>query len=307
MIKPGIFKANDIRGITEGSDPEWDAAGAHAIGVAVVEVLNLNSGAGALVVGRDMRTSSPLMAAAFIDGVLSRGVDVVDIGLSSTDQLWFASGWLDLPGAMFTASHNPSEYNGIKLCLAGAKPINSAALAEIADRASAMESFSGVAPGQRSEQDLLPAYADYLHSLVDLTGIRRLRVVADAGNGMAGYTLPAVLGGDDLELIGLFLDLDGSFPNHPPNPLEPENLLDARQAVRNHAADLALVFDGDADRCFIIDERGEVVSPVGHTFVKAAMAEHNAIFGGEHSAHYYFRDFWGADTGMLAALHVLAA
>jgi phosphomannomutase len=352
MIKRGIFKANDIRGVTEGTDPEWDAAGAHAIGAAVVEVLGFSTGAGALVVGRDMRTSSPPMAAAFIDGVLSRGVNVIDIGLSSTDQLWFASGWLDLPGAMFTASHNPSEYNGIKLCLAGAKPINSAALAEIADRASAMESFSGVAPGQRSEQDLLPAYADYLHSLVDLTGIRRLRVVADAGNGMAGYTLPAVLGGDDLELIGLFLDLDGSFPNHPPNPLEPENLLDARQAVRNHAADLALVFDGDADRCFIIDERGEVVSPsaitamiasqelarepgativcnkitsrtvsevvlaeggkivvsrVGHTFVKAAMAEHNAIFGGEHSAHYYFRDFWGADTGMLAALHVLAA
>jgi phosphomannomutase len=352
MIKRGIFKANDIRGVAEGTDPEWDAAGAHAIGAAVVEVLGFSTGAGALVVGRDMRTSSPPMAAAFIDGVLSRGVNVIDIGLSSTDQLWFASGWLDLPGAMFTASHNPSEYNGIKLCLAGAKPINSAALAEIADRASAMESFSGVAPGQRSEQDLLPAYADYLHSLVDLTGIRRLRVVADAGNGMAGYTLPAVLGGDDLELIGLFLDLDGSFPNHPPNPLEPENLLDARQAVRNHAADLALVFDGDADRCFIIDERGEVVSPsaitamiasqelarepgativcnkitsrtvsevvlaeggkivvsrVGHSFVKAAMAEHNAIFGGEHSAHYYFRDFWGADTGMLAALHVLAA
>jgi len=352
MIKRGIFKANDIRGVTEGTDPEWDAAGAHAIGAAVVEVLGFSTGAGALVVGRDMRTSSPPMAAAFIDGVLSRGVNVIDIGLSSTDQLWFASGWLDLPGAMFTASHNPSEYNGIKLCLAGAKPINSAALAEIADRASTMESFSGVAPGQRSEQDLLPAYADYLHSLVDLTGIRRLRVVADAGNGMAGYTLPAVLGADDLELIGLFLDLDGSFPNHPPNPLEPENLLDAQQAVRHHAADLALVFDGDADRCFIVDERGEVVNPsaitamiasqelarepgativcnkitsrtvsevvlaeggkivvsrVGHTFVKAAMAEHNAIFGGEHSAHYYFRDFWGADTGMLAALHVLAA
>ena len=352
MIKPGIFKANDIRGITEGSDPEWDAAGAYAIGAAVVEVLDLRDGAGALVVGRDMRTSSPGMAAAFIDGVLSRGVNVVDIGLSSTDQLWFASGWLDLPGAMFTASHNPGEYNGIKFCLAGAKPITSAALAEIADRASAAETLPGVAPGQRSEQDLLPAYANYLHSLVALTGIRRLRVVADAGNGMAGYTLPAVLGGDDLELIGLFLDLDGTFPNHPPNPLEPENLLDAQAAVRDHAADLALVFDGDADRCFIIDERGHVVSPstitamiasqelarepgativcnkitsrvvsevvtaeggkivisrVGHTFVKAAMAEHNAIFGGEHSAHYYFRDFWGADTGMLAALHVLAA
>ena len=352
MIKRGIFKANDIRGVTEGSDPEWDAAGAHAIGAAVVEVLSLHRGAGALVVGRDMRTSSPPMASAFIDGVLSRGVNVVDIGLSSTDQLWFASGWLDLPGAMFTASHNPSDYNGIKLCLAAAKPITSATLAEIADRAGATEPLPAVAPGQRSEQDLLPAYATYLHSLVDLTGIRRLRVVADAGNGMAGYTLPAVLDSDDLDLIGLFLDLDGSFPNHPPNPLEPENLLDAQEAVRHHAADLALVFDGDADRCFIIDERGEVVSPsaitamiasqelarepgativcnkitsrivsevvsaeggkivisrVGHSFVKAAMAEHNAIFGGEHSAHYYFRDFWGADTGMLAALHVLAA
>jgi phosphomannomutase len=352
MIKRGIFKANDIRGITEGSDPEWDAAGAHAIGAAVVEVLDLTRGAGALVVGRDMRTSGPLMAAAFIDGVLSQGVNVIDIGLSSTDQLWFASGWLDLPGAMFTASHNPSEYNGIKFCLAGAKPITPATLAEVADRASATEPMPAVERGQRSEQDLLPAYANYLHSLVDLSGIRRLRVVADAGNGMAGYTLPAVLGDDDLELIGLFLDLDGTFPNHPPNPLEPENLLDAQAAVRENAADLALVFDGDADRCFIIDERGEVISPstitamiasqelarepgativcnkitsrvvpevvlaeggeivitrVGHTFVKAAMAEHNAIFGGEHSAHYYFREFWGADTGMLAALHVLSA
>jgi phosphomannomutase len=352
MIKLGIFKANDIRGITEGSDPEWDAAGAHAIGAALVEVLDLSRGAGALVVGRDMRTSGPLMAAAFIDGVMSRGVDVIDIGLSSTDQLWFASGWLDLPGAMFTASHNPSEYNGIKFCLAGAKPITPAALVEIADRASTTEPMPAVERGQRSEQDLLPAYAHYLHSLVDLSGIRRLRVVADAGNGMAGYTLPAVLGDDDLELIGLFLDLDGTFPNHPPNPLEPQNLIDAQAAVRDNAADLGLVFDGDADRCFIIDERGEVISPstitamiasqelarepgativcnkitsrvvpevvlaeggeivitrVGHTFVKAAMAEHNAIFGGEHSAHYYFREFWGADTGMLAALHVLSA
>lgn len=352
MIKRGIFKANDIRGITEGGDPEWDAAGAYAIGAAAVEVLEINSGSRSLVVGRDMRTSGPRMVAAFIDGVLDRGVNVIDIGLSSTDQLWFASGRLDLPGAMFTASHNPSEYNGIKFCLAGAKPITPAALAEIADRATAADPLPAVAPGQRSEQDLLPAYAKYLHSLVDLTGIRRLRVVADAGNGMAGYTLPAVLSGDDLELIGLFLDLDGTFPNHPPNPLEPENLRDAQAAVREQQADLALVFDGDADRCFIIDERGEVVSPsavtamiasqelarepgativcnkitsrvvpevvlaeggkivitrVGHTFVKAAMAEHDAIFGGEHSAHYYFREFWGADTGMLAAMHVLSA
>jgi phosphomannomutase len=351
MIKREIFKANDIRGITEGSDPEWDTAGAYAIGAAAVEVLEISAGTGALVVGRDMRISGPRMATAFIDGVLSRGVNVIDIGLSSTDQLWFASGSLDLPGAMFTASHNPSEYNGIKFCLAGAKPITPTALIEIADRAIATEPLPALTPGQRSDQDLLPAYAEYLHSLVDLTGIRRLRVVADAGNGMAGYTLPAVLASDDLDLLGLFLELDGTFPNHPPNPLEPENLLDARAAVREQGADLALVFDGDADRCFIIDERGEVVSPsaitamiasqelarepgativcnkitsrvvpevvlaeggkivitrVGHTFVKAAMAEHNAIFGGEHSAHYYFRDFWGADTGMLAAMHVLS-
>jgi phosphomannomutase len=351
MIKRGIFKANDIRGITEGADPEWDAAGAYAIGAAAVDVLDLQTAA-ALVVGRDMRISGPRMVGAFIDGVLSRGVDVIDIGLSSTDQLWFASGWLDLPGAMFTASHNPAEYNGIKFCLAGAKPITSVNLIEIADRASGPEPKPAATPGRRTERDVLPAYAAHLHSLVDMKGIRRLRVVADAGNGMAGYTLPAVLGGDDLELIGLFTELDGSFPNHPPNPLEPENLLDAQSAVRDRAADLALVFDGDADRCFIIDERGKVITPsvvtamiatqelarepgativcnkitsrvvsevvqaaggkivitkVGHTFVKAAMAEHNAIFGGEHSAHYYFRDFWGADTGMLAALHVLAA
>src|SRR4029450_2278379 len=222
MIKRGIFKANDIRGITEGSEPEWDAPGSYAIGAALVEVLGLNREPGALVVGRDMRTSGPQMAAAFIDGVLSRGVNVIDIGLSSTDQLWFASGGLDLPGAMFTASHNPSEYNGIKFCLAGAKPITPAALAEIAERAIAAQPLPAMVRGQRSEQDLLPAYADYLHSLVDLTEIRRLRVVADAGNGMAGFTLPAVLGGNDLELIGLFLDLDGTFPHHPPNPLVPE-------------------------------------------------------------------------------------
>jgi phosphomannomutase len=351
MITRAIFKANDIRGVTEGPEPQWDEAGAYAIGAALVDTLDLNAAEGALVVGRDMRVSSPRMAAAFIDGALSRGADVVDIGLASTDQLWFASGRLGLPGAMFTASHNPKEYNGIKFCLTGARPIAPAQLIEIADRAQGGAPASTVAPGERTEQDLLPAYADHLHSLVDLSGIRRLKVVADAGNGMAGHTLPAVLAPLNLELIGLFTDPDGTFPNHPPNPLEPENLLDAQAAVTEHGADLALVFDGDADRCFIIDERGAVVTPsavtamiasqelarepgativcnkitswtvpevvaeaggqivitkVGHTFVKAAMAERNAIFGGEHSAHYYFRDFWGADTGMLAALHVLA-
>jgi phosphomannomutase len=332
MITRAIFKANDIRGVTEGPGPQWDTNGAYAIGAALVDTLDLNAAEGALVVGRDMRVSSPRMAAAFIEGALSRGADVVDIGLASTDELWFASGRLGLPGAMFTASHNPKEYNGIKFCLAGARPIVPAQLREIADRVETGEPAPAAARGERSEQDLLPAYADHLHSLVDLTGIRHLRVVADAGNGMAGHTLPAVLGSLDLNLIGLFTEPDGTFPNHPPNPLEPENLLDARAAVTEHGADLALVFDGDADRCFIIDERGVVVTPsvvtamiasqelarepgativcnkitswtvpevvaeaggqivitkVGHTFVKAAMAERNAIFGGEHSAHYH--------------------
>ncbi len=352
MITREIFKANDIRGVTEGPDPQWDAAGAYAVGAALVDTLDLTAAEGALVVGRDMRVSGPVIAAAFVDGVLSRGVDVTDIGLASTDELWFASGRLGLPGAMFTASHNPAKYNGVKFCLAGARPITPAQLVEIADRALAGAPAPAAARGRRTETDLLPAYADHLHSLVDLTGIHRLTVVADAGNGMAGHTLPAVLGGQaEVELIGLYTDPDGTFPNHQPNPLEPENLVDAQAAVVEHGADLALVFDGDADRCFLIDERGAVVTPsvvtamiatqelarepgvtvvcnkitsrtvsevvreaggeivvtkVGHTFVKAAMAEHSAIFGGEHSAHYYFRDFWGADTGMLAALHVIA-
>jgi phosphomannomutase len=350
MITQRIFKANDIRGITEGPEPEWDEAGAFAVGVALVDVLGLGAGA-QLVLGRDMRVSGERMSAAFTDGVLSRGVDVLDIGLASTDELWFASGKLDLPGAMFTASHNPAAYNGVKFCLPGARPIDPAQLVEIARRAQGTPPGPAASRGTRTEQDLLPAYAEHLLALVDLTGIRRLTVVADAGNGMAGHTLPAVLGTLELDLIGLYTDPDGTFPNHQPNPLEPENLVDAQNAVREHGADLALVFDGDADRCFVIDERGEVVTPstvtamiaraelerepgstvvcnkitswsvpeivqelggevvitrVGHTFVKAAMAERGAIFGGEHSAHYYFRDFWGADTGMLAALHVLA-
>lgn len=355
MIAREIFKANDIRGVATGADVQWDTAGAAAIGSALVEVWELTGQT--LVVAQDMRTTGPVMAAAFADGVRAAGANVIDIGLASTDGLWFASGHLDLPGAMFTASHNPGNYNGIKFCHASARPVVAAELVAIADRAMAAD--DGTAPftpaerpGERTEQDLLPAYADHLLGLVDLTGIRRLRVVADAGNGMAGHTLPKVLGErSEIDLVGLFTDLDGTFPNHAPNPLEPENLVDAQAAVIEHRADLALVFDGDADRCFIIDETGAVVSPsavtamiasqelarepgativinkitsqavpatvaahggttvitrVGHTFVKKAMAEHNAIFGGEHSAHYYFRNFWGADTGMLAALHVLA-
>ncbi|HEY5981440.1 MAG TPA: phosphomannomutase/phosphoglucomutase [Microlunatus sp.] len=352
MIHARIFKANDIRGIATGPDPEWDATGAFAIGAASADVFEIADGAGALVLGRDMRTTSPELAAAFAEGVLSRGADVVDIGLASTDGLWFASGSLGLPGAMFTASHNPGTYNGVKFCHPGARPVEPEDLVAIRERALAEGATPAVRPGHRSEQDLLGAYAEHLLSLVDLSGIRRLKVVVDAGNGMGGLTTPAVLAGQNLEILGLYLDLDGSFPNHPPNPLEPANLVDAQAAVREHGADLAVVFDGDADRCFVIDERGEVVSPsaitgliavrelardpggtivinkitshsvpelvaaaggrtvitrVGHTFVKAAMAEHAAVFGGEHSAHFYFRDFWGADTGMLAALHMLAA
>ncbi|WP_152363365.1 phosphomannomutase/phosphoglucomutase [Microlunatus speluncae] len=357
MITPGIFKANDIRGRAIEPNPDWDSDGARAIGAAWVDVSGLKPGVDSLVIGRDMRLTSPEFAAAFADGVAGRGVDVIDIGLASTDQLWYASGALGLPGAMFTASHNPAPDNGIKFCRAGALPVAAGdlkALAEWVLPGSGSVVEEPAADGRRgtiTERDLLPDYAAYLHSLVDLTGIRRLKVVADAGNGMAGHTLPAVLGPLDLDLIGLYTDPDGTFPNHPPNPLEPENLVDAQAAVREHRADLGLVFDGDADRCFLIDETGAVVSPsvitamiagqelgrepggtivcntitsravpelvrarggqivitrVGHTFVKAAMAEYNAVFGGEHSAHYYFRDFWGADTGMLAALHVLA-
>ena len=355
MLKPVIFKANDIRGVTEGDAPEWDEAGARALGGALVDVFALSPGQGALVLGRDMRLSSPRLSAAFVEGVLARGVDVVDVGLASTDELWFASGHLDLPGVMFTASHNPGKYNGVKFCHPGAKPIEPEQLVALARRAGEDPAPPADQPGRYRELDLLGAYAEHLHALVDLSGIRPLRVVADAGNGMAGHTLPAVFpggaGAPPVEIIGLYTDPDGSFPNHPANPLEPENLVDAQAAVREHGADLALVFDGDADRCFLIDERGEVVAPsavtaliaaqeldrepgatvvinkitsrsvgevvaehggqlvitkVGHTFVKAAMAEHGAIFGGEHSAHYYFREFWGADTGMLAALHVMA-
>jgi phosphomannomutase len=367
MIDPAIFKANDIRGVaadgtSNDGDPvaEWDADGAYAIGAAVASVLA--SDAGSLVLGRDMRISSPQLAAAFADGVCDRGVAVIDAGPTSTDQLWFCSGRLDLPGAMITASHNPSQYNGIKFCLAGARPVSQRDLKMISDAALAGDEVQDAASGpdatsdrpvraELEHRDMLGDYAAHLHDLVNLDGINRLRVVVDAGNGMAGHTMPAVLGDQNVELIGLYTNPDGAFPNHPPNPLEPANRADAAAAVTAHQADLALIFDGDADRCFILDEAGQLVSPssitamiavselarepggtivinqitsrsvgeivatyggrcvvtrVGHTFVKAAMAAENAIFGGEHSAHYYFRDFWGADSGMLAALHVLA-
>jgi phosphomannomutase len=355
VIEPVVFKSNDIRGVVAGGERpgEWDEAGAARIGQAWADLAD-PAWRSTVVVGRDMRVSGEAISRAFIAGLRSRGVDVLDSGLSSTDQLWFASGSLDLAGVQFTASHNPADYNGIKFCRPGAAPVEPAFLKAVAARALQLEAEQSPLDeptGDLEQVDTLPGYAAHLHSLVDTDGLRHLTVVVDAGNGMAGHIVGAVFAGVDVDLIGLYLDLDGTFPNHQPNPLEPENLVDAQRAVREHGADLGLVFDGDADRCFIIDERGEVITPsvvtaliaaselgrepgativvnsvtsgtveqvvselggrvvtslVGHTHVKALMAAEHAIFGGEHSAHYYFRDFWGADTGMLAALHVLA-
>jgi phosphomannomutase len=350
---PSVFKAYDVRGtVPDQLGPDL----AHAVGAAMVRVLGVTDGAdapGAVVVGYDMRPSSPELTAAFAAGATSQGADVVDIGLASTDQLYFASGSLDLPGAMFTASHNPAQYNGIKLCRAGAAPVGTeTGLAEIRDLAVGPALPAAERGGSVERRDLLGAYADHLRTLVDLRGNRELTVVVDAGNGMGGHTVPTVFAGLPLRLVALYFELDGSFPNHEANPLDPANLVDLQRAVVAEGADIGLAFDGDADRCFVVDERGEPVSPsavtalvaerelakhpggtvihnlitsravpevvraaggvpvrtrVGHSYIKQEMARTGAIFGGEHSAHYYFRDFWRADTGMLAALHVLAA
>src|SRR4051794_14906233 len=301
-----------------------------------------------------MRPSSPGLAAAFAAGAADAGADVVMIGLASTDQLYFASGHLGCPGAMFTASHNPAQYNGIKLCREGAQPIGAdTGLHAIRDAVSGPEPYAAARLGRISERDVLGAYADHLLSLAPVTG-RRLRVVVDAGNGMAGLTAPVVLGriGDVVDLVPLYFELDGTFPHHEANPIEAENLVDLQDRVLAERADLGLAFDGDADRCFVVDEHGDAVSPstltaliavrelqrhpgsavihnlitsryvpevvtehggrpvrtrVGHSYIKATMAETDAVFGGEHSGHFYFRDFWRADSGMLAALHTLAA
>jgi phosphomannomutase len=347
-----IVKAYDIRGIV---GEQLDAAVVHDIGAAFAELGGSSGGSAgsqAVIIGYDMRDSSPGLAGAFAQGVTSRGVDVISIGLASTDMLYFASGWLGLPGAMFTASHNPARYNGIKLCRAGATPVGQDSGLDAIRIAVEGGIEPGSGGGSSSERDMLADYAGYLRSLVDLSAIRPLRVVVDAGNGMGGHTVPAVVEGLPLQVIPLYFELDGNFPNHEANPLDPANLVDLQAAVRAHGADLGLAFDGDADRCFVIDERGEPVSPsaitalvatrelatepgavviynlitsqavpeivaehggqpvrtrVGHSFIKQRMAETGAIFGGEHSAHYYFRSFWRADSGMLAALHVLAA
>ncbi len=354
-----IVKAYDVRGIVPD---QLDESVARALGAAFVEMLR-DSGddADRIVIARDMRASGPALAAAFAAGANAAGAAVVSIGLGSTDELYYASGALNLPGAMFTASHNPARYNGIKLCRSGARPVGQdSGLAVVRQRAERLLADIDPitdGPERLEERDVLGDYAAHLRSLVDLSGIRPLRVVVDAGNGMGGYTVPAVLGDQvlpalPLRIVPLYFELDGAFPNHEANPLDPANLVDLQAAVRRHGADIGLAFDGDADRCFVVDENGDPVSPsaitalvaarelakfpgstvihnlitsaavpeiiaenggtpvrsrVGHSFIKAEMARTRAVFGGEHSAHYYFRDFWFADTGMLAAMHVLAA
>jgi len=344
-----VIKAYDVRGVV---GEQIDAAFVQDVGGAFARLVRAES-ATKVVIGYDMRASSPELARAFTDGVTAQGLDVVLIGLASTDQLYFASGLFDCPGAMFTASHNPAKYNGIKLCRAGAKPVGqetglAAIAAEVVD---GVPAYDGAA-GEVSEEDVLEQYASFVRGLVNLSGLRPLTVAVDAGNGMGGHTVPAVFEPMPVKLQPLYFELDGTFPNHEANPLDPANLVDLQRYVRETGADIGLAFDGDADRCFVVDELGNPVSPsavtalvaerelakepgatvihnlitsravpelvtelgghpvrtrVGHSFIKQQMAETGAIFGGEHSAHYYFRDFWGADSGMLAGLHVLAA
>jgi phosphomannomutase len=341
-----IFKAYDVRGIVPD---ELDEDVAESVGAAFARL----TGASSVVTVHDMRTSSRPLAEAFGRGAASQGADVIEGGLGSTDMLYYASGSLDMPGAMITASHNPAKYNGIKLCREEARPVGrDTGLIELRDAAAqGLPPYHGT-PGVVVQRDLLSGYASHLKKLVDLSAIRPLKVAVDAGNGMAGHTVPKVFEGLPITVVPLYFELDGTFPNHEANPIDPQNLRDLQRAVIDSEADICLAFDGDADRCFVVDERRHIVSPsvltaliavrelarepgasviynlitsravpeiitehggipirtrVGHSFIKARMAETGAVFGGEHSGHFYFRDFWYADSGMLAALHVLAA
>jgi phosphomannomutase len=339
-----IFKAYDIRGIYPD---DLDEEVARRVGSAFAEF----TGAPRIVVGRDCRLSSPSLSAAFAEGVTGRGTDVVDVGLATTDMLYFASGRLDLPGAMFTASHNPPAWNGLKLCRAGAAPVGEdSGLMDVRDLAEREPPPPAAAAGRVTKQEMLDEYLDHVVSFVDAQEVSPLTVVADAANGMAGLVLPAIAERLPMKLIGLYLELDGTFPNHPADPIQPENQADLRGAVLEHGADLGLAFDGDADRVFVVDEHAEGVSGslitalvaeamlerepggkvlhnvicswvvpevirehggepirtrVGHSLIKKVMVETGAIFGGEHSGHYYFRDHYRADSGLIAALIVL--
>jgi phosphomannomutase len=344
MDLDAIFKAYDIRGLY----PEQiDEEVAHRVGRAFVEL----TGARRVLVARDMRSSSEPLSTAFISGAVTHGAGVVDLGLASTDMLYFASGRLDMPGAVFTASHNPAEYNGIKLCREGAVPVGEeTGLLAIKGMVAADDFRPGRRPGEIERRNIMDDYVEHVTSLVDVSAFRPLTVAVDTANGMGGLTVPAVFRKLPVELIPLFFELDGTFPNHPADPIQTENLKDLIRAVTDAGADLGLAFDGDADRVFLVDERGEPVSGsltaavvarsilakhpgekviysitcsrvvpetiremggipvrsrVGHSFIKQLMKETGAIFGGEHSGHYYFRDHYRADCGLLAALHVL--
>ena len=344
-----IIKAYDVRGLVNKQlTPDL----AFAIGSSFATFLQEEREPSTIIIGEDMRPSSPTLAKAFSDGATSQGMDVIRIGLASTDMLYFASGHLNLPGAMFTASHNPAAYNGIKLCKSQARPIGQeSGLLRIKDLVISGIPITNRPVGKERSENLLDAYVNFLVSLFDLSKVsRKLKVVIDAGNGMAGYTAPAVMAKLNVEVIPMYFELDGNFPNHEANPIEPDNLKDLQKKVKAVKADIGLAFDGDADRCFLIDEKGELVSPssltaliavrelkrkpgsniiynlisskvvpevvkehggipirsrVGHSYIKKLMAESGAIFGGEHSGHFYFSDFWRADSGMLAALFAL--
>lgn len=347
---PNIFKAYDIRGLVDSEiTPEF----CFATGLAFARFLQQEREPATVVVAQDMRPTSPTLADAFSSGVTSTGLDVIRIGLASTDMLYFASGKLGLPGAMFTASHNPAAYNGIKLCFSSARPIGKESGLQVIEnfvrQGSPLEIRS---VGVETKREMLEEYVDHLLSLVNLESIRPLTIVIDAGNGMAGHTAPAIFARLNCTVIPLYFELDGNFPNHEANPIDPDNLRDLQKAVKKYKADLGLAFDGDADRCFLVDENGNAINPsdltsliahrellkhpgatviynlissravleviqenggtglrsrVGHSYIKAMMAESGAIFGGEHSGHFYFKEFWRADSGALAALHAIAA
>ena len=348
-----LIKAYDVRGIVP---QEFDENISNLIGQAFVVALKLrkiDGGCGQVVIAHDMRPSGPLLVESFARGVRKQGVDVLHMGLASTDGLYFATGLLNIAGAMFTASHNPAEYNGIKLAKPGAAPVGQdSGLKEITALVlNGLPEFNGE-EGKETSRDLNSEYVKYLHSLVDLKSARKLKVVIDAGNGMGGFSVPKVFNDSNFEIVPMYFELDGTFPNHEANPIEPANLVDLQKRVLVEKADIGIAFDGDADRAFFIDEKGQSITPsaitaliakrelkrelgstiihnlitsrsvaevvkenggkaiktrVGHSFIKQVMKDTNAIFGGEHSGHFYFRDFWYADSGMLAALHVLAA
>ncbi|MGF1599344.1 MAG: phosphomannomutase/phosphoglucomutase [Acidimicrobiales bacterium] len=343
-----IVKAYDIRGIYPD---QLDADVCHALGTGFAAFLRrAEPDSAAVVIARDMRPSGPELVAAFSRGVMEQGLNVVDVGLGSTDLLYFGSGSLGLPGVMFTASHNPAEYNGIKLCRAGAAPVGEeTGLAEI-KRLAVGSPAPAATPGTRSERDLLSAFADHVLGFVDVDVLRPLKVVADTANGMGGLVVPKVFESLPFDLEVLYPELDGTFPNHEANPIEVENLRDLQARVLEVGADIGIAFDGDADRVFFVDERARPVSGslttallarsilevepgatvihnlicsksvpeviiesggtplrsrVGHSFIKQLMAETGAVFGGEHSAHYYFKDNWRADSGLIASMLVL--